>query len=131
MANSHCATTKTMLVSLFLACAMGCSPSGVNPEMNEVLNNFTNRVQRETVLNKYAAPGVVPQELNLCEMAKPVVTKMEEKNGITYYTLESRVEKCESSPAAVGTVRIFVIGWKNGKIANFVWGGPKGGKVEY
>jgi hypothetical protein len=45
--------------------------------------------------------------------------------------MEARVEKCESSPAAVGTVRIFVMGWKNGKIAKFVWGGPKGGKVEY
>ena len=33
--------------------------------------------------------------------------------------------------AAVGTVRIFAIGWKSGKIAKFVWGGPKGGKVEY
>jgi hypothetical protein len=54
-----------------------------------------------------------------------------ESKGVTYYTLESRVEKCEHSPAAVGTVRIFAIGWKNGKIVKFIWGGPKGGKVEY
>ena len=58
-------------------------------------------------------------------------TKSEEKDGITYYTLESTVQKCEHSPAAVGTVRIFQMGWKNGKIVKFTWGGPKGGKVEY
>jgi hypothetical protein len=41
------------------------------------------------------------------------------------------VEKCERSEAAVGTVRIFVMGWKGGKIVKFAWGGPKSGKVEY
>ena len=82
-------------------------------------------------MNKYGASGVVPQELTVCDMAKPVISKTEEKEGITYYTLESRVEKCEHSPTAVGTVRIFAIGWKSGKIAKFIWSGPKGGKVEY
>jgi hypothetical protein len=44
------------------------------------------------------------------------------KQFFKYYTVESRVEKCEEhSAAAVGTVRIF----------KFAWGGPKGGKVEY
>jgi hypothetical protein len=99
--------------------------------MKDVTDNFTDRAKRETVLNKYGAQGVVPQELTLCDMAKPVISKTEEKEEVTFYTLESRVEKCEHSPTAVGTVRIFAIGWKNGKIVKFVWGGPKGGKVEY
>lgn len=64
-------------------------------------------------------------------VASPVITKTEVKESITYYTLESRVEKCEHSPAAAGTVRIFAVGWKGGKIVKFVWGGPKSGKVEY
>jgi hypothetical protein len=54
------------------------------------------------------------------------------KQFFEYYTVESRVEKCEEhSAAAVGTVRIFAMGWKGGKIVKFAWGGPKGGKVEY
>jgi hypothetical protein len=120
-----------VLVALFLIVILGCPGQSVIPEMKDVIDNFTDRAKRETVLNKYAAPGVVPEELTLCDMAKPVLNKTEEKEGITYYTLESRVEKCEHSPAAVGTVRIFAVGWKNGKITKFVWGGPKGGKVEY
>jgi hypothetical protein len=120
-----------VLVILFLVGTLGCSGPSVSPEMKEVIDNFTDRAKREAVLNKYGSPGVIPQELTLCDMAKPVISKTEEKEGVIYYTLESRVEKCEHSPAAVGTVRIFAVGWKNGKIAKFVWGGPKGGKVEY
>lgn len=119
------------LMILFLVGTLGCPGPSVIPEMKEVIDNFTDRAKLETVLNKYGAPGVVPEELTLCEMAKPVISKTEDKEGVTYYTLESRVEKCQHSPAAVGTVRIFAVGWKGGKIAKFVWGGPKGGKVEY
>jgi hypothetical protein len=119
------------LVILFVVCILGCQSSSVIPEMKDVIDNFTDRTKRATTLNKYGAADVVPQELTLCDMTKPVVSKTEEKEGVTYYTLESRVEKCEHSPAAVGTVRIFAIGWKNGKIVKFIWGGPKGGKVEY
>jgi hypothetical protein len=64
-------------------------------------------------------------------MARPVVSKSEEKDRITFYTLESRVDKCQESPAAVGPVRIFAMGWKGGKIFKLAWGGPKEGKVEY
>jgi hypothetical protein len=120
-----------VLVILFLVGTLGCSRSSVIPEMKDVIDNFTDRAKRETVLNKYASAGVVPQELSICDMTKPVISKTEVKEGITYYTLESRVEKCEHSPAAVGTTRIFAIGWKDGKIAKFIWGGPKSGKVEY
>jgi hypothetical protein len=120
-----------VLVTFLLVGILGCPSSQVIPEMKDVIDNFSHRAKLETVLNKYGAAGVVPQELTLCDMAKPVISKTEEKEGITYYTLESQVEKCEHSPAAVGTVRIFAIGWKSGKIAKFVWGGPKGGKVEY
>jgi hypothetical protein len=120
------------LSALLLIGVLGCPSSQVSPEMKDVIDNFTDRAKRETVLNKYAAQGVVPQELTICDMSKPVLSKTEDKEGVTYYTLESRVEKCDQhSEAAVGTVRIFAIGWKSGKIAKFVWGGPKGGKVEY
>ena len=131
MAKHQSDAAGLVLVVLFLVGTLGCPGPSVIPEMKDVIDNFTDRANLETVLNKYGTAGVVPQELTLCEMAKPVISKTEEKEGVTYYTLESRVEKCEHSPAAVGTVRIFAVGWKNGKIAKFVWGGPKGGKVEY
>ncbi len=120
-----------LLVLMLAVGTAGFFGSKLIPEMNELVDAFSNRAQRTAVLEKYGEPGVVPQELTICEMAKPVVNKSEEKEGITYYTLESRVEKCEHSEAAAGTVRIFILGWKNGKIVSFAWGGPKGGKVEY
>ena len=83
-----------VLVAFLLVGILGCSGPSVIPEMKDVIDNFTDRAKRETVLNKYGAPGVVPQELTVCDMAKPVISKTEEKEGITYYTLESRVEKC-------------------------------------
>jgi hypothetical protein len=122
---------KQLLLVALAVGTMGFFGPKLIPEMNELLNAFSNRAQRAAVLEKYGEPGVVPRELTICEMAKPVVTKSEEKEGVTHYTLESRVEKCEHSEAAAGIVRIFVMGWKSARIVSFAWGGPKGGKVEY
>jgi len=122
---------RFILLAVLLPALLGFFGAKVIPEMKEVIDNFTDRTKLAEVLKKYGEPGVVPPELTVCEMAKPVVSKSEEKDGVTFYTLESRVDKCQESPAAVGTVRIFAMGWKAGKIVKFVWGGPKGGKVEY
>lgn len=112
----------------FLAAFLGKKPI---PQMQEVMDAFADRAKRAAVLEKYTEPGVVPAELSKCEMAKPVLKKTEEKDGLTVYTVESRVEHCQDSPAAKGTVRIFSLGWKDGRIKSFAWGGPKSGKVEY
>jgi hypothetical protein len=121
----------TLLLIILAVGSVGFFGPKLIPEMNELLDAFSNRAQRVAVLGKYGEPGVVPQELTICDMTKPVVTKSEEKDGLTYFTLESRIEKCEHSEAAAGTVRIFVLGWKGSKIVSFAWGGPKGGKVEH
>jgi hypothetical protein len=121
------------MAALLLVGIAGCSGGSpkVVPEMADLIDNFTDKAHREAALDKYGAHGAVPEELSACDMSKPIVTKSEMKEGVAFYTLESRVEKCEHSPTAVGTTRIFTIGWKDGKIAKFEWGGPKGGKVEY
>ena len=131
MAAHRSGLSALILIVSLMAGIIACPSSQVGPEMKDVIDNFTDRAKREAVLTKYGSPGVVPQELTICEMSKPVISKTEVKDGVTFYTLESRVEKCEHSPTAVGTVRIFAVGWKDGKIAKFVWGGPKGGRVEY
>jgi len=132
MANYRCGMAALVLAAFLLVGILGCPSSQVIPEMKGVIDNFTDRAKLAALLQKYGEPGVVPPELTVCDMAKPVLSKVEEKDGITYYTLESRVEKCDQhSETAVGTVRIFAMGWKGGKIVKFVWGGPKGGKVEY
>ena len=120
-----------LLVLLVAGGTLGFFGVKVSPEMKDVINHFTDRAQRAAVLQKYDESGVVPKELTLCDMTKPIVTKSTKKEGITYYTLESGVVKCEHSQAAIGTVRIFEMGWQNGKIVRFTWGGPKSGKVEY
>jgi len=84
------------------------------------------------VVTKYSVkPEIVPEAIQTCNLAKPNITKTEKKDGKVVYTAEALVEKCENSVTAVGTIRIFEIGWENGKIVSFEWHGPKGGKVEY
>jgi len=110
---------------------LSCSQTKVIPEMKELIDKFPNCVQRTSVLEKYSEPGVMPVELRQCDMTKPIIKKVEVRDGITYYSLESRVEKCLQSEAAAGTVRLFDIGWQDQKIVKFAWGGFKSGKVEY
>jgi hypothetical protein len=131
MANRKSATWRCALLVLLALGTIGWLGVTLIPEMKELVNAFENRPQRAACLAKYGTPGVVPEELTFCEMSQPVITKSEQKGEVVYYTMESRVEKCKYSEAAVGTVRIFKMGWKNGKIVAFEWGGPKGGKVEY
>lgn len=121
-----------ILAALLLVGAFGCSGKPkVVAEMSDLIDNFIDKAHREAALDKYGAHGAVPEELSACDMSKPIITRSEVKDGVSYYTLESRVEKCEHSPTAVGTTRVFTIGWKDGRIASFEWGGPKSGKVEY
>lgn len=122
-----------VLAALLLVGVFGCAdrPKAILPGMQELIDNFMDKAVREETLDKYGAHEAVPPELSACDMSKPIVTKREEKDGVALYTLESQVEKCEHSPTAVGTTRIFTIGWKDGKIVSFEWGGPKSGKVEY
>ena len=132
MANYRRGMSASVLAAFLLVAILGCPGSQVAPEMKGVIDDFTDRAKLAALMQKYGEPGVVPPELTVCDMAKPVLSKVEEKDGITYYTLESRVDKCDQhSETAVGTVRIFAMGWKGGKIVKFAWGGPKGGKVEY
>ncbi|HDQ04338.1 MAG TPA: hypothetical protein ENN23_07225 [Deltaproteobacteria bacterium] len=125
--------SKGIVILLFImgGVLLCCSQVKVIPEMKELIDKFPNCVQRTAVLEKYSEPGIVPVELRMCDMTKPIIKKVEEREGITYYTLESRVEKCLHSEMAAGTVRLFDMGWQDQKLVKFAWGGPKSGKVEY
>ena len=105
---------------------------GVIPEMQEFMDAFGSKEKMTVVANKYSAkPEIVPEALETCNLAKPNITKTEKKDGKIIYSAEALVEKCERSVTAVGTIRMFEIGWENGKIVSFEWHGPKSGKVEY
>ena len=129
--NEHRFQFMVLIVAITaMAFTMGCSR--VSSEMKDVVDNFETPDKRIPVLSKYDRAGVVPDEIKLCtRFAKPVVAESEKKDGISYYTLEAMVEACEHSPAAVGTVRVFTMGWMDGNIVAFEWGGPKSGRVEY
>ena len=110
----------------------GCGAAGVIPEMKEFMGAFGSEEKMDAVVKKYSAkPEIVPEALQTCNLAKPNITKTEKKDGMTLYTAEAVVEKCEKSETAVGTIRVFKIGWEKGKIVSFEWLGPKSGKVEY
>jgi len=118
-----------LTVLLFLS---GCGSKGVIPEMKEFMGAFGSPEKMTDVVNKYSAkPEIVPEAIQTCNLGKPNITKTEKKGNVIVYTAEAVVEKCEKSETAVGTIRIFEIGWENGKIISFEWHGPKSGKVEY
>ena len=52
---------RLVIATFWLVGILGCPGPSVTPEMKDVIDNFTDRAQRETVLNKYGAPGVVPR----------------------------------------------------------------------
>ena len=124
---------KKLLVGLMLTLFLVACGGSVTPEMEEFLGAFGSQEQLTSVIEKYAAsPEIVPEALNACNLGKPLITNTEHKDdGTVVYSAEAKVEKCEKSENAVGTIRIFDIGWKDGKIVSFEWQGPKSGNVEY
>lgn len=122
---------RKLTITLVILMLSACFGNGVSSEMNEVAGAFGNHEKLKAAIEKYAEPGVIPEALKLCDLGKPNITKTEQLGNQVVYTLEAKVEKCEQSEAAVGTIRIFKMGWEKGKIVTFEWGGPKSGKVEY
>ena len=121
---------KICIIIPVLVFMVSCGKS-VIPEMQEFINAFEDSAKLESVVQKYAEPDVMPKEIKLCDLEKPLVTDTEKKDGRIYYTLESRVKECERSESAKGTTRVFSMGWEEGRIVDFKWMGPKSGKVEY
>ena len=122
---------KLLLVMTFIIFLASCGSSDV-PEMNEFMNALSSQEKTQTVAAKYSATqGIVPEALSSCHLGSSKITNTEKKNGTVVFTVEVVVDRCEKSETAVGTVRIFDIAWKDGKIISFNWKGPKSGKVEY
>ena len=113
-----------------LAFVVSCGAS-VIPEMKEFMDAFGDKTKMGAVIEKYAEPEVMPKEISLCDLEKPIIKKTEQKNGRIYYSLESTVKECARSEAAKGTTRMFTLGWEKGRLVEFIWQGPKSGKVEY
>lgn len=123
---------KSLSIAVLIFFMAGCGTSGVTPEMKEFMAAFGSKEKVQEVVKKYASSAeIVPEALQTCNLGKPNITKTEKRDGRIIYTAEAKVETCEKSETAVGTIRIFDIGWENGKIVSFEWHGPKGGKVEY
>jgi Aegerolysin len=117
-----------LILIIFLS---GCGTSDV-PEMKEFMDALSSKEKISTVAKKYSStPGIIPEALQTCNLGASKITNTDEKNGIVRYTAEVKVESCDKSETAAGTVRTFDIAWKDGKIVSFDWKGPKSGKVEY
>ncbi len=123
---------KKMLGVLALAIVLvGCGSPEI-PEMKEFMQAVNSPDQLTAVVGKYAvSKDIVPDALSSCELGKPKIKDVQKKGDLVIYSVEAKVIECEKSENAVGTIRIFDIGWKNGKIVQFDWQGPKSGKVEY
>ena len=122
---------RYIVIPLMFFFIAGLFGRGIIPEMKEFIKAFGDQEKLTIAIEKYSEPGVTPDALTMCNLAKPLVTKAEKNANILYYTCEAKVENCPQSPNAAGTIRIFTVGWENKKIVSFQWGGPKSGKVEY
>lgn len=123
---------KRLFVVLTLLLFFSACGTSVLPEMKEFTDAFGSKEKVAAVVDKYAAtPEIVPEALQTCELGTPKITSTEQKDGMVLYTAEATVESCDASETAIGTVRVFDIAWKDGKIVSFEWKGPKSGKVEY
>lgn len=123
---------KFLSIATFIVFITGCGAPGITPEMKDFMAAFGSKEKVKEVSVKYSSSAeIVPEALYLCILGKPNVIKADKKDGRVIYTVETKVESCEDSVTAVGTIRVFKIGWENGKIVSFDWQGPKSGKVEY
>lgn len=123
---------KRLFIALTLLLFLSACGTSVLPEMKEFMGAFGSKEKVAAVVEKYAAsPEIVPEALQTCDLGKPKITKTEKKDGMVLYTAEAKVVSCDKSETAVGTIRVFDMGWKDGKIVFFEWKGPKSGKVEY
>lgn len=123
---------KRLFVGLTLLLFLSACGTSVLPEMQDFMSAFGSKEKVAAAVEKYAgSPEIVPDALKTCELGKPKITSTVEKDGMTLYTAEAKVESCDMSENAVGTIRVFDIAWKDGKIVSFEWKGPKSGKVEY
>lgn len=123
---------KRLFVGLTLFLFLTACGTSVLPEMQDFMGAFGSKEKVAAAVEKYAgSPEIVPDALKICELGKPIITSTEEKDGVVYYSAEAKVESCETSETAIGTIRLFDIAWKDGKIVSFEWKGPKSGKVEY
>lgn len=121
----------TLIILTFALLVAGCGPSDV-PEMKEFMGALDSPQKLGSVIDKYAATAeTVPDVITDCKLGQEKILHTEERGGTIFYTVEATVETCEKSESAIGTIRVFDLGWKDGKIVDFNWHGPKSGKVEY
>lgn len=97
------------------------------PEMKEFMAAFGSKANVEKVVKKYEEEGVVPIQLTRCLLEKPEIAKKVTRDGIHYYTVEAKVTDCDCMAKVEGSVRVFTLGWKDGKIVSFTWEGIKDG----
>jgi hypothetical protein len=123
---------KIISIAVFALFMASCGSPGIIPEMKDFIAAFESKQKMDEAVQKYASKAeLIPEAVQTCDLGKPNVTKTEKKEGRIVYTAEAVVRTCDKSPNAVGTIRIFQVGWEKGKIVSFEWLGPKGGKVEY
>ncbi len=124
---------KTVLMGLIVLLLLaGCgTPDPDVPEMNEFMKAVNSPKELTAAIAKFSTGDIVPAALTHCKLGHQKILHTEERDGSIFYTVEATVEKCDKSESAVGTIRVFDLGWKNGKIVDFNWHGPKSGQVEY
>lgn len=115
----------TVLLALGLTTCGSNGGDSISPEMQEFLDAFGSKEKLARVVDKYGKEGVVPIQISKCLLEHPEIKESMKKDGIQYYRVAARVTNCDCEAKAVGTVRIFTLGWKDGKIVSFEWQGTE------
>ena len=109
---------KRLFVGLTLLLFLTACGTSVLPEMQDFMGAFGSKEAVAAAVEKYAgSPKIVPDALKICELGKPIITSTEEKDRKIYcYSAEAKVESCETSETAIGTIRLLILPGKMARL---------------
>ena len=73
---------KYLVLPILFLILTGFFGRGVIPEMKEFTKAFGDQEKLTMAIEKYSELGVTPDALTLCNLAKPLITKTENKESI-------------------------------------------------
>jgi len=115
---------RYFLVLLMILGTAGWAAGGVIPEMKECMRSHTTPKEYETVIKKYADPGIIRQAMGLLVLKEPYVVQTEKEGSVTTNTVEG-MTLGTSSEIPSDVVQVYKVGWEKGKIVAIEFKGQK------
>ena len=94
------------------------------PQMKACMRAHTTPTEYQSVIEKYADPGIIRQAMGLLVLREPYVVRTEKEGPVTTYTVEGMTVGT-SSEIPSDVIQVYKVGWENGKIISIEFKGQK------